>query len=184
MAEVQDPVEEIVARWALRLPSLDTSPMLVVARLMRIAERCDALLRPPFADAGLASGDFDALAALRRADPPHALTPGALADAMLVTSGAVTKRVDRLEAAGLVVRSLSSRDGRGRVVTLTAQGAALTERLIRVHMENERELLAALDPAELDVLGRLLGRLLVSVESASVQTAPPSGAADVEAAER
>ena len=164
MTAGHDPVEAIVAQWRERLPSLDASPMLVIARLMRVAERCDVLLRPPFADAGLASGDFDVLAALRRADPPHALTPGELADVVLVTSGAVTKRVDRLESAGLVLRTRSSRDGRGRVVTLTPSGRTLTDRLIRVHMDNERALLAALDAGERKALGRLLGQLLVSVE--------------------
>ena len=164
MTPGSDPVEAIVAGWRASLPSLDASPMLVIGRLMRIAERCDVLLRPPFAAAGLAAGDFDVLAALRRTDPPHALTPGELAGAVLVTSGAVTKRVDRLERAGLVLRTRSDRDGRGRVVTLTDSGRTLTDRLIRVHMDNERALLATLDAEEREVLGRLLGRLLVAVE--------------------
>jgi DNA-binding MarR family transcriptional regulator len=164
-----DPIEAIVNQWRDALPTLDASPMLVVARLMRAAERCDALLRPLFAHAGLAGGDFDALAALRRAEPSHALTPGELGAAMLVTSGAVTKRIDRLERAGLVERARSSRDGRERVITLTPAGRELTDRLMQAHMENERTLLTALDPGERDALAALLGRFLASLELAEIR---------------
>jgi DNA-binding MarR family transcriptional regulator len=164
-----DPIAAIVDQWRQAIPALDASPMLVIARLMRAAERCDARLRPLFADAGLAGGDFDALAALRRAEPPHALTPGELGAAMLVTSGAVTKRVDRLEREGFVERARSSRDGRERVITLTPAGRELTDRLMSAHMENERTLLTALDHGEREALGDLLGRLLISLEATDVR---------------
>ncbi len=159
-----DPVAAIVDQWSRRLPSLDASPLLVIGRLQRVAARCDQLLRPPFAEAGLAPGDFDVLAALRRADPPHALSPGGLADTMLVTAGAVTKRVDRLAGAGLVTRGRSEQDGRGRVVSLTPAGRRLADRLIRAHLANEAEILASLAPADQELLGRLLGTLLAAVE--------------------
>ena len=73
------------ARWAL------------IGRLHRLADALNAELRPVFAEAGLGDGDFDVLAALRRSGPPYALTPGELAATTMVTSGAVTKRIDRLE---------------------------------------------------------------------------------------
>lgn len=168
----QDAVARIVGQWRDHMPALDATPLLVLGRVMRIAERCDVLLRPPFAAAGLASGDFDTLAALRRAEPPHSLTPAELADSMLVTSGAVTKRVDRLEAAGLVTRTRSTQDGRQRVVALTGSGQELTDRLMQAHMDNERALLAPLAPDEVAELERLLARLLTAVE------APPIAEAD------
>jgi DNA-binding MarR family transcriptional regulator len=168
MAEgASDPVASAVDRWREVMPQLDPSPLLVIGRLMRIAERCDSLLRPPFAEAGLASGDFDALAALRRSGPPHSLTPGELAVAMLVTSGAVTKRIDRIERLGLATRSRSDADGRGRVVTLTPDGVALTERLMVTHLANERRILGALDAEQERTLAELLGLLLVSVEESA-----------------
>ena len=157
-----DPVARIASQWRERLPDLDTGPLLVVGRIQRLATRWDGLLRSPFAEVGLASGDFDVLAALRRAG--EALTPAQLAAEMLVTAGAVTKRVDRLLAAGLVSRSRSTSDGRGRLIQLTAKGRRLTDRLIGKHMGNEARLLTALDPSEQQALASLLSRLLLDVE--------------------
>jgi DNA-binding MarR family transcriptional regulator len=136
----------------------------VLGRIQRIEAIADAVLRVPFAAAGLGNGDFDALAALRRAGRPYSLSPGALAEAMLVTTGAVTKRVDRLVERGLVVRAAAPGDGRARVVSLTPAGRRLTDRLIAAHLDNERALLSGLSAAELDALAGLLGRLLRSIE--------------------
>ncbi|AXK37121.1 MarR family transcriptional regulator [Streptomyces armeniacus] len=103
------------------------------------------------------------LAALRRAGTPYALTPGQLSRAMLVTTGAVTKRVDRLEGRGLVHRAVADGDARGRLITLTPDGVRLVDRLIEQHFANERALLAGLSERERAQLGGLLARLTVSV---------------------
>lgn len=81
--------------------------MLVIGRIQRLAQLLDVALRPPFAHAGLGQGDFDVLAALRRSGPPYSRSPGQLREALMVTSGAVTKQVDRLLAKGLVTRAVS-----------------------------------------------------------------------------
>ena len=94
--------------------------MLVIGRIARLAVLIDDLLRPPFAAAGLANGDFDLLAALRRQGPPYEASPGELAAAMLVTTGATTKRIDRLERQGYVTRQPTDATAGGRVVALTA----------------------------------------------------------------
>lgn len=160
-----DAVHAIVDQWRARLPDLDPSPMLVLARIERLAAVCDPILRPPFAAAGLAPGDFDVLAALRRSAPPHALSNGELARATLVTPGAVTKRIDRLAAAGLVTRARAPEDARGRLATLTRAGRRLVDKLIRAHMANEAAILEGLDGSERDQLASLLGKLLASVEA-------------------
>lgn len=147
-------------------PDLDAAPLLVLGRIQRLAALCDPMLRPPFEAAGLAPGDFDVLAALRRSGPPHALSNGELARTTLVTAGAVTKRIDRLAAAGLVTRATDPDDARGRVVTLTGRGRRLVDRLIRVHLGNEAAILDALDEKERGQLAALLGKLLGSVELA------------------
>lgn len=152
-------------QWRARLPSVDASPLLVIGRIDRLASVCDALLRPLFAEAGLAPGDFDVLAALRRSPAPHARSNGDLARATLVTAGAVTKRIDRLVDAALVRRTRDSGDGRGRVLTLTVEGRRLVDRLIRAHLENARAILSGLDDDDRERLGRLLGKLLAAVES-------------------
>lgn len=159
-----DAVGTIVEQWRARLPGLDASPLLVLGRIQRLATLCDSLLRAPFAEAHLAPGDFDVLAALRRV-PPHALSNGDLAQATLVTPGAMTKRIDRLTGAGLVTRDRAPEDARGRVVMLTADGERLVDRLMADHMANETTILSTLDREERQHLAGLLGKLLASVEA-------------------
>lgn len=118
--------------------------MLVVGRIMRLSTAYDVALRPPFAAAGLSSGGFDLVAALRRSGEPNTLTPGELAAAMLVTNGAVSKGLDRLEQQGYVRRAASAVDGRSRTVTLTAAGRELVDELMPVHLANEGRLLEPL----------------------------------------
>ena len=117
-----DHVGRILEQWRVERPDLDTSPMGVIGRLHRLADRLDAELRPVFAEAGLSDGDFDVLASLRRAGAPYELTPGELGASTMVTSGAVTKRVDRLVAAGYVERRVCDDDARSRRVRLTDEG--------------------------------------------------------------
>ena len=156
---------QIVAAWARCRPDLDATPLLVIGRMARLTQLVEPHLRPPFAEAGLGNGDFDVLAALRRCGAPYALTPGGLSASLLVTTGAITKRLDRLEARGLVERQVSEGDARSRVVRLTTTGLSLVDRLIEVHLANERTALAGLSDREVDQLGRLLGRLAESLEA-------------------
>lgn len=158
-----DHVGRIIEQWHRERPDLDPSPMGVIGRLHRLAERLHAELRPVFAAAGLSDGDFDVLAALRRSGAPYSLTAGELAATTLVTSGATTKRVDRLVDLGLVRRAVCDDDGRSRRITLTPDGLALIERLIEAHVANEHRILAGLTDLErtrlahlLEVLGRSL----------------------------
>src|SRR5436190_1970719 len=108
----RDAVDRIVAQWARERPELDTGPMAVIGRLHRLGDLLEAELRTVFAEADLGNGDFDVLATLRRAGAPFRLSPGEISASAMVTSGAVTKRVDRLVSKGLVERSVSQDDGR------------------------------------------------------------------------
>ncbi|MFB6836903.1 MarR family winged helix-turn-helix transcriptional regulator [Streptomyces sp. NPDC056361] len=158
-----DAIAAIVDQWQRERPDLDTTPMLVVGRLFRLTHALDQRLRPPFAAADLGSGDFDLLAALRRAGEPYALSAGDLSRTVLVTTGAITKRVDRLEARGLVARTVAEADSRGRLITLTAEGVALTDELIAVHLDNQRRLLAGLGADDQAHLADLLERLALTL---------------------
>jgi DNA-binding MarR family transcriptional regulator len=160
----EDTVDGIVEQWRRERPDLDTDPMLVVGRLFRVTGELDRRLRPPFAAAGLGNGDFDVLAALRRAGAPYALSAGELSRTVLVTTGAITKRVDRLEARGLVTRAVDEEDSRGRRIALTDEGVALTDELIAVHLENQRRLVAGLTGSEQARLAELLRRLAADLE--------------------
>lgn len=153
-----DQVAGIVEQWTAQRPDLDPSPMLVVGRIHRLAQTMDRALRPPFAAAGLGQGDFDVLAALRRAGPPYSRSPGELRDSLMVTSGAVTKQVDRLVAKGLVTRAVAD-DARGRTITLTAAGKRQVDELIAVHLANERRLLSSLTDVQVADLAALLAVL-------------------------
>jgi DNA-binding MarR family transcriptional regulator len=165
MESPTDAVAEIVASWGRERPDLDASPLLVFGRMARLTQLVEPHLRPPFAAAGLGNGDFDLLAALRRAGHPYRLSAGELSTSLLVTTGAISKRLDRLEAHELVRREVSESDGRGRLVTLQPKGLTIADELIGVHLANEARLLTGLDPAQRHDLATLLGRLAESLEA-------------------
>ena len=118
-----------------------------------------------FADAGLGAGDFDVLATLRRSGHPYWLSPSELSAQMMVTSGAVTKRVDRLLRAGWVTRETRDDDARGRRIILTREGLVLVERLLTAHVANEDRLLRCLDIPQRDALAGLLSALLRDLDA-------------------
>ena len=151
-----DHVGRIQAQWARERPDLDSSAMGIIGRMHRLGAVLHEELRPVFAAAGLSDGDFDVLAALRRAGKPFELTPGELAATTMITSGAVTKRVDRLVEAGWVTRSVAEHDGRVRRIALTPSGRALVDRVVEQHFANEERLLATFSDAERSRLTHLL----------------------------
>lgn len=159
----RDHVAIVVEQWAAERPDLDTSPILVIGRIHRVAAALTPELVAVYARHGLGEGDFDVLATLRRQGAPFALTPGELGERTMVTSGAVSKRVDRLEARGLVERRPSASDGRSRSVRLTRRGRRVIDAAMDDHVANEARLLTGLDPSQRDALGDLLGRLAVSL---------------------
>ena len=163
-----DGVDRIAAQWAAVRPELDSGPMQVIGRISRAADLLEAALRPPFAAEGLGNGDFDVLASLRRAGAPYRLSASELTATMMVTSGAVTKRVDRLVAAGLVARSVAAHDGRGRLIELTPRGLEVTDRVVERHWQNEDRLLSPLSVAEREQLAGLLRTLLISLEGSGL----------------
>lgn len=161
-----DHVDFIVEQWATERPDLDNSPLQVIGRISRIALQIEELLRPVFAAHGLGEGDFDVLATLRRSGGEYELTAGELGAQTMVTSGAITKRVDRLIGAGLVERRISESDARGRQIRLTARGRALMDDVYPQHLRNEMRLLAGLTGAEREQLAALLRKTGESMESA------------------
>ncbi len=157
-------MDRIQAEWARERPDVDVAPQAVIGRLHRLAGALTQELVPVFQRHGLGEGDFDVLAALRRAGSPFERTAGELAATTMVTTGGMTKRLDRLEAAGLLVRRPSPYDGRGRVVALTDRGRELVDRAFTEHMANERRLLDLLDPEQARQLEGLLRAWLAHFE--------------------
>jgi DNA-binding MarR family transcriptional regulator len=159
-----DHVARIMAEWARERPDLDTSPQGVIGRLHRLAGHLTEELLVVYRRFGLGEGEFDVLATLRRAGPPFERAPGELARFTMVTTGAMTKRIDRLEQDGLVARRRSTADGRGRVVALTPAGRELIDKAFTAHMANEHTLLSGLDPEDVVRLEELLTRWLTRFE--------------------
>jgi DNA-binding MarR family transcriptional regulator len=160
-------VDEILAQWARERPDLDASPIGLIGRLHRLADVLDVELRAVFAEEGLGDGDFDVLVTLRRNGAPYELTPSELGASTMVTSSAVTKRIDRLQRAGLVTRTVSDTDARSRRIRLTDDGRALVDRLMGRHVANEQRLVEGLTPAERTQLSGLLRRWGLALESRS-----------------
>lgn len=159
-----DRIARIQAEWARERPEIDVAPQGVIGRLHRVGALLLTELEAVFAEHGLADGEFDVLATLRRAGDPYERTAGELAGSVMVTSGGLTKRVDRLERAGLVTRRRAEHDGRSRVVALTPQGLSLIDEAFAAHMANERRLLDALGADEAAQLERLLDGWLAKLE--------------------
>ncbi|WP_328988477.1 MarR family transcriptional regulator [Kribbella sp. NBC_01245] len=158
-----DHVDRILEQWNTQRPDLDASPMAVIGRLSRLSLLIGGELGRTFADHGLDRPSFDVLATLRRSNAEHSLTPADLMRSSMVTSGAITQRLDRLEARGLVSRAPSQTDGRGVQVTLTKAGLTLIDDALPDHIATENRLLEALSREERDALAETLRTLLESL---------------------
>jgi DNA-binding MarR family transcriptional regulator len=154
----QDHVDGILAQWRRERPDLDPSPIGLIGRLHRLADVLNLELRAVFAEAGLGDGDFDVLVTLRRNGAPYEMTPGELGASTMVTSSAVTKRIDRLERGGLVTRTVSAEDARSRRIRLTDAGFELVDRLMAVHIANEHRLVSGLSDRDRSQLAGILRR--------------------------
>lgn len=155
-----DRVAEIQAEWRRERPDLDPSPQAVIGRLHLVALRLTERLVAVYRDFGLSEGEFDVLATLRRAGAPYERPAGELADHTLVTTGGLTKRVDRLEARGLVERRAEASDARKRLVRLTPEGTELIDRAIAAHLDNEHRILDELGATDIAALEPILTRWL------------------------
>ena len=161
---MEDHVDRIVEAWHRERPDLDVTALGQLARLFRAAHLADAHLGKGLARADLQLGWFDLLAALRRAGKPYELNPTELMRTTMLSSGGITKRLDRLAEEGLVERRPDPDDRRGTLVRLTARGLELIDAAIATHAENEEQLLAPLTARERQSLDKLLRKFLASLE--------------------
>ena len=156
-----DRASRAAAQWAVQRPDMDMLPMEALGRLheasILVARERQA---PLYARYGLQQGEFDALATLRRSGAPEGLTPTALFEAAMMSSGGMTARIDRLEKAGLVARAPHPTDRRATLVRLTERGFDLIETIMPEHEEAARDILAPLSLDEQKTLNALLARLI------------------------
>ena len=163
----RDAVDAILEQWAVERPDVDVSAIGVIGRISRLEKMLAPELARVFARHGLESWQYDVLATLRRAGKPYELTVGALLDSMMLASGTITHRIDRLEQRGLVERRSDPNDKRVVLVRLTAAGKKLVDATIVDHAANETELVSGLAPRERAELEALLRRLHVSLSERS-----------------
>ena len=159
----RDGVDLILEQWERERPDLDTSPIGVIGRVSRLARELEQRLELVYAEQGLEPGWYDVLATLRRSGPPYRLRPSEFTGALMLTSSGTTKRLDRLEQAGLVARTPDPHDRRGTLITLTAAGRELVDAASEAHIANEHRLLGALSEAERQRLADLLRKLLLGL---------------------
>ena len=162
---MKDGVDEIIEQWRRERPDLDASPVGVIGRVSRLARELEQRLEPVYREHGLEPGWHDVLATLRRNGPPYQLRPTDFAGQLMLTSSGTTKRLDRLEQAGLITRAPDPEDRRGTLITLTEAGHRLIDAVTEAHLDNERDLLSALSDDEQHLLADLLRRLRLGLPS-------------------
>ena len=152
-----DAVDKILAQWNRERPDLDVAPMGLLGRLARLRSHLAREIDAEFGKHGLNSSSFDVLATLRRSGLPYRLSPGALMETMMITSGTMTNRIDQLEKAGMVER-------RGVIIALTEKGLETVEKAVTGHVANQHRLVAALNADEREQLNALLAKFLAIYE--------------------
>ena len=161
-----DTIERIREQWARERPELDSAGFALVGRLLLIGKRLERRVASALAPLDLAFWAFDVLATLRRQGAPYQLTPTELSRATLLTPGAMTNRIDRLEEAGLVRREAEPNDRRGVRVSLTPSGLKLADRAIEARFAEAEEAVSVLSAKDRAELERLLRRLIAGLEAA------------------
>ncbi|AZO77175.1 MULTISPECIES: MarR family transcriptional regulator [unclassified Bosea (in: a-proteobacteria)] len=159
-----DHIDRLRGQWRSELPELDTSPMAVIGRARRITLRLRPGIEAVFARHGLDAGEFDVISTLRRSGAPWRLTPTELYRTLMISSGGLTARLNRLEAAELIRRREAEEDKRSLLVELTEAGRAKAEAAFREDMALEKRLLAGLSAREQEELAVLLRKLALSLE--------------------
>ncbi|WP_313643484.1 MarR family transcriptional regulator [Pseudomonas sp.] len=160
----------VVAQWAQAMPEVDVSSMAIFGRMVRIHKHLERLRAEALAQYGFKEGEFDVLATLRRAGAPYRLTPTELYRSLLITSGAMTNRLARLESAGMVERIADSQDKRSSHVALTAGGKELIDQAVLTHTEIQELVLAPLNEQQRADFARLLKHVLVHLPGEGAPT--------------
>jgi DNA-binding MarR family transcriptional regulator len=154
-----DEVDRIVEDWSRERPDVDFAPLQVLSRVGRLSKHLDRARRQAFAASGLEPWEFDVLAALRRAGAPYQLSPKALLQQTLVSSGTMTNRIDRLVERRLVERRTDPHDGRGVLVVMTGRGTEAVDDAISELVAGEAELLEGISKGDQERLAGLLRKL-------------------------
>jgi len=152
-------MESILTQWQRERPDIDASPMAVCGEIWRAGERLRQGVLANLSDYGLDLAGFDVILTLRRQGRSQALSPSALAGEMMLSTSAMTNRLDRLEKRGLIKRAMDPRDRRGLKITLSDEGFKLADEMVVSHVETEERMLSQLTKSERDHLRALLTKV-------------------------
>jgi DNA-binding MarR family transcriptional regulator len=157
---MKDSVDHILEQWHQTKPELDCSAMGIVGRLGRVKLIWQKQLDAVFEQHNLSRIEFDILATLRRSQIP--LTPTALYQTLMLSSGAMSTRIEKLVQRGLIERIASEADRRSCKVALTNQGMIVLDTALEAHINNMDVMLNMLDSEDKDQLARLLKKVLLA----------------------
>lgn len=160
----EDYVSRLIADWRTERPDLPVEPVAIVYRLFRLAARMGPQVERAFSSSEITSADFAVLAIVRRRAAPYRVSQKALQEALGITSGTISVRVDRLANLGFLRRDTDADDARSVVVSLTLKGEAAFDAVAPRHLNNEAALVDALNEEEQAELARLLQVLLAEFE--------------------
>lgn len=160
----RDRLDEMLDEWRRERPEIDASAMALVPRVMRLAYFYDRAMQRASRQFGLKPGWLDVLSSLRRTKAPHRMPATELARAVLLSSGGMTSRIDRMEEAGLVRRLPDPSDRRGVLVELTDKGHDVIDRAIDAHLELYARLTSVLGSAERSTFIDLMRKQTVAFE--------------------
>ncbi|MGF1432061.1 MarR family winged helix-turn-helix transcriptional regulator [Kitasatospora sp. LaBMicrA B282] len=160
-----DAVDAIVGQWQVARPELQTDAMEVFGRIYRLARQMGDRIEKTYQQWGIGRGEFDVLATLRRAPAPHVLSPRELTATLMLTTGGMTGRLDKLERAGLLTRSPDPVDRRGLRITLSEQGLTVVDQAVAAGLAEQQRALdeAGLGGEPAQQLNELLRRLLATL---------------------
>lgn len=170
----RDHVDEILRQWSRERPDVDVSAMAIIGRISRLERLISVRLDQVFQEHGLEAWEFDVLATLRRSGSPFELSAGQLLNSMMITSGTMTNRIDRLEHRGFVGRRKDPTDGRVVLVALTPAGRRRVDAALQAHAVNELNIINSLSQRDRNELIRVLRRLHLSLDR-NHQNVPAAG---------
>ncbi|MGW4897195.1 MarR family winged helix-turn-helix transcriptional regulator [Kitasatospora sp. NPDC004240] len=161
-----DPVDAITAQWRRERPDLTQGlhAMEAFGRIYRLSRAMGDRMERAYAPFGIGRGEFDVLATLRRCGEPYTLSPRELTATLMLTTGGMTGRLDKLERAGMVTRSPDPGDRRGLRITLTPEGRTTVDAAVAAGLDVQREAVDTLGPERAAQLNDLLRDLLGSLE--------------------
>jgi len=152
-------METILAQWRRERPDIDATPMAVCGQIWRTGEILRQGVVANWANYGLDLAGSDVILTLRRQGQGASLSPSELAREMMLSTSAMTNRLDRLEKRGLIRRSLDPNDRRGLRIVLSDEGFALADEMVVSHVATEERLLSVLTAPERDQIRALLGKI-------------------------